>query len=256
MMLANSKHLKAKLISKFNLFYQIHHALLGRDCLPGHRMYTKVRKSVNADFHKLAKLRSSWLGQQVMSANKNLYLYLQTANMKRTDIKNMPDYFEKYINQVDDIELDDAFQNNINELTTIDVGSLQSLGEKTYAPGKWTIRDIFQHIIDTERVMGYRTLRYARRDGVVPQGYDENLFAANANAQHRSLADILEELKQTHQASRLMFRSFDAKTLQATGTNWNREMSVLAMGFLITGHLIHHLKIIQEKYLPLLYQTA
>jgi len=176
--------------------------------------------------------------------------------MKKSDIKIMPDYFEKYINQVDDIELDDAFQDNIDQLTTIDIANLQLLGEKTYAPGKWTIRDIFQHIIDTERVMAYRALRYARRDGVVPQGYDENLFAANANAQHRPLADILEELKQLHQSSRLMFRSFDAETLHATGINWKREMSVLAMGFLLTGHLIHHLKIIQEKYLPLLYQTA
>jgi hypothetical protein len=176
--------------------------------------------------------------------------------MKRSDIKNMPEYFEKYINQVDDIELDDAFQKNINDLATIDIASLELLGDKTYAPSKWTIRDIFQHIIDTERVMGYRTLRYARRDGVVPQGYDENLFAANANAQHRTLENILEEVKQLHQSTRLMFRSFDNETLNVTGINWNKEMSVLAMGFLITGHLIHHLKIIKEKYLALLYEIA
>jgi hypothetical protein len=176
--------------------------------------------------------------------------------MRRSDIKNMPEYFEKYINQVDDIELDDAFQKNINDLATIDIASLELLGDKTYAPGKWTIRDIFQHIIDTERVMGYRTLRYARRDGVVPQGYDENLFAANANAQHRTLENILEEVKQLHQSTRLMFRSFDNETLNVTGINWNKEMSVLAMGFLITGHLIHHLKIIKEKYLSLLYENT
>src|SRR5258705_2038262 len=151
--------------------------------------------------------------------------------MKRSDIKNMPEYFEKYINQVADIELDEAFQKNINDLATIDIVSLELLGDKTYAPGKWTIRDIFQHIIDTERVMGYRTLRYARRDGVVPQGYDENLFAANANAQHRTLENILEEVKQLHQSTRLMFRSFDNEILNVTGINWNKEMSVLAMGF-------------------------
>jgi hypothetical protein len=176
--------------------------------------------------------------------------------MKKSDIKKMPEYFEKYINQVDDIELDDAFQKNINELATIDIANLKLLGNKIYAPGKWTISDIFQHIIDTERVLGYRTLRYARRDGVVPQGYDEKLFAANANAQHRTLENILEELKQLHQSTRLMFRSFEDETLHATGINWNKEMSVLAMGFLIAGHLIHHLKIIREKYLPLQYEIA
>ena len=176
--------------------------------------------------------------------------------MKRSDIRNMPDYFEKYINQVEDIELDDAFEKNINELSTLDLNSLELLGNKAYASDKWTIKDIFQHIIDTERVMGYRTLRYARRDGVVPQGYDQDLFAINADAKHRTLKDLVEELKQLHASTRLMFRSFDRKILETTGINWNREMSVLAMGFLITGHVVHHLKIIKEKYLPLLYQTV
>lgn len=176
--------------------------------------------------------------------------------MKRSDIKQMPEYFEKYIRLVDDIELDDAFQKNIDKMESIDVAGLESLGGKAYAPGKWTINDIFQHVIDTERVMAYRTLRYARRDGVVPQGFDENLFAANANAQRRPLKEIIEEAKQLHQASRLMFRSFSGETLHATGINWNKEMSVLAMGFLIAGHFIHHMKIIEEKYLPLLYEIA
>ena len=168
----------------------------------------------------------------------------------------MPEYFEKYIKQVDDIELDDAFQKNLNTIATLDIGSLELLGNKVYAVGKWTIRDIFQHIIDTERVMGYRTLRYARMDGVIPQGYDQELFAANANTRQRALKDILEELKQLHQSTRLMFRSFDEVTLHRTGINWNKEMSVLAMGFLITGHFVHHLKIIREKYLPLEYANA
>ena len=176
--------------------------------------------------------------------------------MKRSDIKMMPEYFEKYIRQVDDIELDDAFQNNINTMAASDAAALESLGNKVYAPGKWTIKDTFEHIIDTERVMSYRTLRFARRDGVIPQGYDQDLFAANANAEQRTLKDILEELKQLHQSTRLFFRSFDDNTLQVTGINWNKEMSVLAMGFLIAGHFIHHMKIIKEKYLPLLYETA
>jgi hypothetical protein len=176
--------------------------------------------------------------------------------MKRSDIKMMPEYFEKYIRQADDIELDDAFQNNINTMSALDVAALESLGNKVYAPGKWTIKDTFQHIIDTERVMSYRTLRFARRDGVIPQGYDQDLFAANANVGQRTLKDILEELKQLHQSTRLMFHSFDNETLQVTGINWDKEMSILAMGFLITGHFIHHMKILKEKYLFLLYETA
>ena len=176
--------------------------------------------------------------------------------MRRSDIKLMPEYFSKYISQVDDIELDEAFQNNLNTLAGLDISRLESLEDNTYAPGKWTIRDIFQHMIDTERVMGYRTLRFARRDGVIPQGYDQDLFAANADSGHRVLGEIIDEFKVLHQATRLMFRSFSNETLQLTGINWNKEMSVLSMGFLITGHFIHHMKAIKEKYLPLLSPTA
>ena len=129
----------------------------------------------------------------------------------------MPEYFSKYIFQVDDIELDDAFQNNINTLAGLDLTRLESLADNIYAPGKWTIRDIFQHMIDTERVMSYRTLRFARRDGVIPQGYDQDLFAANADSGHRALGEIIDEFKSLHQATRLMFRSFSNETLQLTG---------------------------------------
>ena len=164
----------------------------------------------------------------------------------------MPEYFDRYINQVDDIELDDAFQNNLNTMAALDLKSLESIGDRTYAPGKWTLKDIFQHIIDTERVFAYRTLRFARRDGVTPQGYDQDIFAANANAQQRPLKDIIEELKLVHQSTCLLFRSFDKETLRATGMCWKVETSVLAMGFIITGHFIHHMKLMNERYMPLL----
>jgi len=176
--------------------------------------------------------------------------------MKRSEIKLMPEYFSKYIFYVEDIELDDAFQNNINTVAELDVDKLILLGDNVYAPGKWTVKDIFQHLVDTERVMGYRTLRFARRDGVVPQGYDQDLFVANGDAGHRALAQIVEEFRLLHHATRFMFRSFSDQTLQATGINWNKEMSVLSMGFLITGHFIHHMKTIKEKYLPLLHDTT
>ena len=168
----------------------------------------------------------------------------------------MPEYFSKYICLVDDIELDDAFQNNINTLADLDIAGLESLEDNIYAPGKWTVKDIFQHVIDTERVMSYRALRFARNDGVIPQGYDQELFAANANSGHRALGEILEEFMQLHQATRLMFRSFNNETQQFSGINWNMQMSVLSMGFLITGHFIHHMRTIKEKYLPLLSQPA
>lgn len=176
--------------------------------------------------------------------------------MKRSDIKNLPMYFDKYINQVDDIELDEAFQNNLNTIVAFDMAALEQIADRSYAPGKWTVKDVFQHMIDTERVFAYRTLRFARKDGVTPQGYDQDIFAANANAQQRQLKDIIEEMKLLHQSTRLLFRSFNKEILQTTGMCWTQETTVLAMGFIITGHFIHHIKGITENYLPLLFEKA
>ena len=176
--------------------------------------------------------------------------------MKRSDIKTMPEYFDRYINQVDDIELDAAFQKNLNTMAGLDLKELEKLGDKVYEEGKWTVKDILQHCIDTERVFGYRALRFARRDGVTPQGYDQDVFAANTNVKSRQLKDIIEELKIVHQSSCLMFRSFDKETLMAKGTCWKVQMTVLEVGFVIAGHFIHHMNVIREKYLPLKLATV
>jgi hypothetical protein len=176
--------------------------------------------------------------------------------MKRSDIKQMPQYFDRYINQVDDIELDVAFQQNLTTIAKFDIPLIESIAERSYAPGKWTVKDMFQHIIDTERVFAYRALRFARKDGITPQGYDQDLFASNANAGRRSLMAIAEEMKCVHQASQMLFRSFDASALNATGICWTEETSVLAAGFIIAGHFIHHMKVMNEKYIPLAAAAA
>lgn len=168
----------------------------------------------------------------------------------------MPQYFDRYITQVDDIELDDAFQNNLNTIASLDIASLEKIADRSYAPGKWIVKDVFQHMIDTERVFAYRTLRFSRKDGVTPQGYDQDIFAANANAKQRQLKDIIEEMKLVHQTTCMLFRSFNNDILQTTGMCWTQETSVLAMGFIITGHFIHHMKGIKENYLPLLFEKV
>jgi hypothetical protein len=176
--------------------------------------------------------------------------------MKRSDIKTLPEYFDRYITQVDDVELDDAFQENLKAMAGLDMKALEAIGDKTYAEGKWTVKDVFQHIIDTERVFAYRALRFARRDGITPHGYDQDVFAASANAKQRNLKDIIEEMKLVHQSTSMLFRSFDKETLQAKGTCWKVEMPVFVVGFVIAGHFIHHMKVISEKYMPMQYQTA
>jgi len=172
--------------------------------------------------------------------------------MKKSEINPMPQYFDRYINLVADVELSEAFDESIAQLNKLDKDLLEKLDGKKYAPDKWTVKEIFQHIIDFERILSYRTLLFARREGSIPQGVDEKLLGANMNADKRRIDALVDELKIVRVSTKTMFESFDDRILQTAGTNWKYEISVLAMGFNIIGHQIYHLNIIEERYLPIL----
>ena len=172
--------------------------------------------------------------------------------MKKSDINPMPPYFDRYINLVETGELSQAFDQSIRQLELLDKLRLAKLDGKCYAPGKWSAKEIFQHIIDWERILSYRALLYARHKGAASQDIDGDLFAANMNAERRTIDALIDELKFVRVASKAMFESFDEKMLQNMGVCWKYEISVLATGFIIVGHQVHHLKIIEEKYFPLL----
>ena len=173
--------------------------------------------------------------------------------MKRSDIATLPLYFEKYINLVDDLELSQAFDESVKQLDRLDKNLLTKLDGIRYAPDKWTTKETLQHLIDWERILSFRTLLFARKEGSIPQGVDGDLLAANMNAERRSIDGLIDELKFTRLSTKALFESFDDQTMDNTGTNWKYEISVLAMGYTIIGHQIHHLKIIEEKYYPLIY---
>jgi mannitol/fructose-specific phosphotransferase system IIA component (Ntr-type) len=169
--------------------------------------------------------------------------------MKKSDINQAPNYFDTYVNKIEDIELLDALKQSITELDSLDFEALEKLGDYAYAEGKWTIKDIFQHIIDTERIMGYRALRFARNDDTQLPGFDENSFAKNVSTKKRSLRSLILELKLVHKSSMALFKSFDKKALKRKGIMFKSEVAVLAIGFIIAGHQRHHLKVIKERYM-------
>ncbi len=171
--------------------------------------------------------------------------------MKKTDIVSMPAFFDRYINLVSEDDLFTAFADSEKAIELLDIDNLNKIGNKTYQTGKWTLNDIFQHIVDNERIQSYRAMRFARKDSTILPGYDEQLLSANANADKRKLDDIIEELKTVRTSTIQLYKSFDDLTFQNSGICFNQNISVLALGFNIIGHQIHHLKVIKEKYLPL-----
>lgn len=172
--------------------------------------------------------------------------------MLKSDIGILPVFFDRYINLVEDIEVVEGLKKFSPEAVFSDRLVLKALGDKVYAPGKWTISEILQHCIDTERIMGYRALRFARNDKTQLPGFDEELFAANAEAADRSFDELLAEYGRLRQSTVDLFASFTDEMLQRRGATYVSEIDVLSLGFVIIGHAIHHNKIIVDRYYTLL----
>ncbi len=118
-----------------------------------------------------------------------------------------------------------------------------------YAPGKWTIKDIIQHLIDCERVFSYRAMRLGRNDQTQLVSFDENEYATQAGGNLRTIQNLLTELSTARQSTLLLYKSFTAEQLHQQWESSNSELSLAALGFVIIGHQQHHRKIFEERYL-------
>tara|TARA_B110000503_G_C7001101_1_gene351584 strand:- start:261 stop:812 length:552 start_codon:yes stop_codon:yes gene_type:complete len=119
----------------------------------------------------------------------------------------------------------------------------------SYAEGKWTIKKLIQHIIDTERVFSYRALCFARNDSSSLPGFDQDVFVDNDNANDRDYYDLLDEMAVLRKSSIQLYKSFSEEALLRIGVASDNRMSVRALGYLFSGHQMHHLNIVKERYL-------
>lgn len=119
----------------------------------------------------------------------------------------------------------------------------------SYAPGKWTIKQMLQHMIDTERVFSYRALRVSRNDATPMAGFDENQYAENAPVSHRTIEELKKEFLLLREATDLMIGSFNEAQLNYRGIASNASITLRAVCFIIYGHNLHHLRILKERYL-------
>jgi DinB superfamily len=117
-----------------------------------------------------------------------------------------------------------------------------------YAAGKWTVRDVIQHMADVERVMAYRALRIARGDQTPLAGFDENVYAVTAGAEGRAMSELVDELSTVRASTLAMFRGFDAAAWRRLGVANNVPVSVRALAHVIAGHERHHAEGLRTRY--------
>ena len=169
-------------------------------------------------------------------------------NMPRPNANEYGSFYQTYINYTSGDDYN-TLLSNYNQLL---IGSWCTIPEQkttyAYAPGKWTVKQMLQHVIDTERIFAYRALAVARGEATPIPGFDENEYADNAPAAHRKWEDMLEEWRLVRQTTNLLFASFTTDQLKNLGTASNNPISVNALGFIIFGHALHHLRILKERY--------
>ncbi|MFT5103051.1 MAG: hypothetical protein ACI86C_000702 [Candidatus Latescibacterota bacterium] len=118
-----------------------------------------------------------------------------------------------------------------------------------YAEGKWTPKEVFLHLIDTERVFMYRAMQFARANNVVLEGFDQDVFVENSNANARVMNDLVAEYEAVRMATVAFIGSCSEDTLARKGVASDHPLSVRAAAYLCSGHEIHHIQVIKERYL-------
>jgi uncharacterized damage-inducible protein DinB len=158
-------------------------------------------------------------------------------------------YAETYVSKVpqgtDVMEL-------LEELQTSTYNLFSNMAEEkaayAYAEGKWTIKQVLGHMIDTERVFAFRALCFSRENAILP-GFDQDIYVNNTDFNSRTIQSLAAEFRATRESNLYLFGSFNEDQLNRTGIANDSPVSVKALVYITAGHELHHLKILKEKYL-------
>jgi hypothetical protein len=169
--------------------------------------------------------------------------------MKRPVPSEYPEYFKTYLDQVKSDNVLKVLESQILDMQFILSDIPEEKENYTYEKGKWTLKEVIGHVIDTERIMAYRALSFARGNTNPQPGFDPDIFMKNVDFNKRTLYNIAHEFGVVRESNLILFKSFSEQDLDKIGkaNDWN--MSVRSLIWVIAGHAIHHLNFIKIKYL-------
>jgi uncharacterized damage-inducible protein DinB len=158
-------------------------------------------------------------------------------------------YFAEYLSFEKEENLFDVLKNQSKEIIDIFESFDKGQAEFTYAAGKWSIKGLLGHMVDTERIFSYRVLAISRGEKTALPGFDENEYQAASEYETQDVKEILAQYKATRVATMLLFNSFSTKQWNQMGQANGKSISARALAWMIAGHEKHHLRIIKERYL-------
>lgn len=160
-----------------------------------------------------------------------------------------PEYFERYVSLVKEDNLFEAITTQLPAAENFLRSISSDFSLRKYAEGKWTIREVLQHLIDAERIFTYRALCFARQDPATLHSFDENAYAQNSHANARDWNELINEFVAVRKATEFLYNSFSDDVLKTIGNASTYSISIGSLGFVIVGHVSHHLRILQERYI-------
>jgi hypothetical protein len=169
--------------------------------------------------------------------------------MTRPDLNTVPDFYKRYVEHVKEHDVLKALSISSHETLDLVKSISEETGNHRYALGKWSVKELLCHLMDTERILAYRALRFARNDKTQLHGFEENDYAPEANAQNRSIKKIVGEMERLRLTTIDLFENFTPEMLSRKGIANAVEFSVLTLGYIIAGHELHHRNILRERYL-------
>ncbi|MES2829055.1 MAG: DinB family protein [Bacteroidota bacterium] len=167
--------------------------------------------------------------------------------MNRPQTHEYPAWGETYIKLVEG-DVIEILERQVKEFPDF-INSLTDKADYAYAEGKWTIKELVGHIIDTERILVYRLTCFARNEQQHLPGFEEDDYVANAHFSDRSLLSFSEEFGLLRQANLFLIKSLTERDLDNMGTASDRTISVRAIVYILAGHIMHHAAVIKDRYL-------
>ncbi len=158
-------------------------------------------------------------------------------------------YFKRYVDLVPEEDLKTALNNQLPVISSLLNSITEEKSMYAYDTGKWTLKELLQHMIDTERIFNYRALAISRKEEASLPGFDENGYAANSNANSRNWKDLTDEFLAVRKTTEYLYDSFNQEALDASGIASNNPVTVNSLGFTTIGHFYHHKKVMEERYL-------
>lgn len=161
---------------------------------------------------------------------------------------DFPSYYKNYIQLAPDLPISEALLKSSKLFLSYFKNLSEEKASYRYTLGKWSLKEVLLHCVDTERVMAYRAMRFARNDKVELPGFDQDAFVEESLADKKSIKSLLDEYSSNRNASLSLFSGFDKNIANQSGIASKSRVTVKALGYIISGHELHHLNVCRTKY--------